>query len=273
MTPRRSRPSGRQSTTSLRTSNKTLGELIDALPPEGAAAVFTHSSRVAERSESYERLEFLGDSVLELAIAHTLYERFPNFNEGQMAKLRSHVVSRASCAVVAHELGLGERFLARAAGPQGEELARLAVNRNVLAAVLEAALAALYLEHGFEPVAGPLVEAFEGRIQFALFNQVDHKTELQETLARSGQSVTYTLLDAEGPPHERTFTAAAVVDGEELGVGRGTSKKAAEQDAAREALARLGEATGGTAPATRICLAWEPPVPPDPFHRPRTAAA
>jgi ribonuclease III len=215
--------------------------------------VFTHSSWAAERGESYERLEFLGDSVLELAIAHTLYERFPDFNEGQMAKLRSHVVSRASCAVVAGELGLGERLLERAAGgPRDEELARLATNRNVLAAVLEAALAALYLEHGFEQVAGPLVEAFEGRIQFALFNQVDHKTELQETLARSGQSVTYTLLDSEGPPHERTFTSAAIVGGEELGVGRGTSKKAAEQDAAREALDRLDERAGGAAPAPRL---------------------
>jgi ribonuclease-3 len=186
--------------------------------------------------------------VLELAIAHTLYDRFPDFNEGQMAKLRSHVVSRASCAVIARELGLGDRLLERAAGHQGEELARLATNRNVLAAVLEAALAALYLEHGFEKVAGPVVDAFESRIQYALFNQVDFKTELQETLARSGRSVSYALLDAEGPPHERLFTAAAVVEGEELGVGRGTSKKSAEQDAAREALERL-ELSNGKPPA------------------------
>jgi ribonuclease III len=201
--------------------------------------VFTHSSWAADRSESYERLEFLGDSVLELAIAHTLYDRFPDYSEGQMAKLRSHVVSRASCAIVARELDLGDQLLEYAGGPQGEELARLVRNRNVLAAVLEAALAALYLEHGFEPIAGPLVDAFEGRIDFALTNQVDHKTELQETLARSGRSVSYSLLEAEGPPHDRTFTAAAVVDGEEFGVGRGSSKKAAEQMAAREALERL----------------------------------
>jgi ribonuclease-3 len=190
--------------------------------------------------------------VLELAVAHTLYERFPEFDEGQMAKLRSHVVSRASCAIVARELGLGERLLDQAGGVTREELEKLAGNRNVLAAVLEAALAALYLEHGFERVAGPVVEAFESRIQFALFNQVDFKTELQETLARSGRSVTYTLLDAEGPPHERLFTAAAVVEGRELGIGRGTSKKAAEQDAAREALERLGPpvAEGATAEAS-----------------------
>ena len=88
--------------------------------------------------------------MLELAIAHTLYDRFPDFDEGQMAKLRSHVVSRASCAVVSRELGLGERLLAARPAPESDELARLAGNRNVLAAVLEAALAALYLEHGFE---------------------------------------------------------------------------------------------------------------------------
>jgi len=177
--------------------------------------------------------------VLELAIAHTLYDRFPDYAEGQMAKLRSHVVSRASCAVVARELELGERLLAHAAGPQGDELDRLVRNRNVLAAVLEAALAALYLEHGFEAIFAPVVAAFEGRIDFALTNQVDHKTELQETLARAGRSVTYALVEAEGPPHDRTFTAAAMVDGEALGTGRGSSKKAAEQMAAREALERL----------------------------------
>ena len=85
--PRRSRPSGRPSTTSPRISkSRTLRELIDGLPAERAAAVFTHSSWAADRTDSYERLEFLGDSVLELAIAHSLYDRFPDYEEGQMAK-------------------------------------------------------------------------------------------------------------------------------------------------------------------------------------------
>jgi len=212
--------------------------------------VFTHASWASERSDSYERLEFLGDSVLELAIAHTLYERFPQFEEGQMAKLRSQVVSRASCAVVARELGLGERLLQNHPDPESIEPARLAVNRNVLAALLEAAMAALYLEHGFEGVAGPIVEAFEGRIEYALTHKVDHKTELQEELARRGRSVSYTLLDAEGPAHERTFTAAALIDGVRAGVGRGGSKKDAEQEAAREALASLSEAAVDTPPAS-----------------------
>ncbi len=241
---RRSRRSGRLSTTSPRTSkNKSLGELIDSLPPARAASAFTHASWADERSDSYERLEFLGDSVLELALADALFGRFPDFDEGQMAKIRSHVVSRASCAIVARELGLGDRLVAEASDPS-DELARLATNRNVLAAVLEAALAALYLEHGFEPIAGAIVAAFEGRIEYALTHQVDHKTELQEQLARIGRSVSYALLNAEGPPHRRTFTSAAVIDGEEAGVGRGPSKKDAEQNAAREALGRLAAAGG-----------------------------
>jgi len=177
--------------------------------------------------------------VLELAIAHSHYDRFPDFTEGQMAKIRSHVVSRASCADVARRLELDERLLEAANGAGGPEIARLAKNRNVLAAVLEAAIAALYLEHGFEPIADAIVDAFATRIDYALTNQVDHKTELQETLARTGQSVSYVLLDAEGPPHDRTFTAAAMIDGAQAGVGQGSSKKDAEQLAAREALRAL----------------------------------
>src|SRR3954468_23151678 len=149
---RRLRRSARRSTTSPRAS-KTLAELIAELSSERSAAVFTHASWAADRNESYERLEFLGDSVLELAIAHTLFQRFPDFEEGQMAKLRSQVVSRASCAEVAAELGLGTRLLESHPGPGSLEPARLSTNRNVLAAVLEAALAALYLEHGFAAVS------------------------------------------------------------------------------------------------------------------------
>jgi ribonuclease-3 len=210
------------------------------LPSERAATAFTHSSWASDRTESYERLEFLGDSVLELAIAHELYDRYPEFSEGRLAKIRSHVVSRASCAVVARELDLGKRLGRHgAAGLQAEEIERLAKNRNVLAALLEAVLGALFLEHGFATIEDAIVGAFAARIDYALTTHVDHKTELQEALARSGRQVSYTVLSAEGPPHERHFTCAAVVDGEQLGVGEGRSKKAAEQEAAREALSKL----------------------------------
>jgi ribonuclease-3 len=178
--------------------------------------------------------------VLELAIARALYERYPDFTEGRLAKVRSHVVSRASCAVVARQLDLGQTLAERGADIPDDELQRLSGNRNVLAALLEAALAALFLEHGFEKIEQPIVQAFEGRIEYALTSHVDYKTELQEALARRGQSVSYSVLEVEGPPHERRFSCAAVIDGEQLGIGTGESKKAAEQEAAKEALVKLG---------------------------------
>jgi ribonuclease III len=177
--------------------------------------------------------------VLELAVARSLFDRFPAFTEGRLAKVRSHVVSRASCAQVAHELGLGDRLNEMGSSLSRDEVERLSRNRNVLAALLEAALAAIYLEHGFEAVEPAIVAAFEPQIEYALTGHVDHKTELQERLARLGRTVTYTTLNVEGPPHDRSFTAAAVVDGEVTGTGTGRSKKDAEQGAAKVALERF----------------------------------
>jgi len=106
--------------------------------------------------------------------------------------------------------------------------------------LLEAAIAALYLEHGFERVEPAIVGAFSARIEFARTSHVDYKTELQEALARSGRQVHYTVLEVEGPPHDRRFVCAAHVAGAQLGIGSGSTKKAAEQEAAREALEALG---------------------------------
>jgi ribonuclease-3 len=180
--------------------------------------------------------------VLELAVAHSLYERHPDFSEGKLAKVRSHVVSRASCAEVARKLELGRRLVERTAEQPEEELERLAGNRNVLAAVIEAALGALFLRHGFAAIEDAVVDAFSEQIEHALTTRVDHKTDLQEVLARSGKHVNYVEIAAEGPPHERHFTCAALIDGEEAGRGEGPTKKAAEQEAAREALATLENA-------------------------------
>jgi ribonuclease-3 len=177
--------------------------------------------------------------VLELAVARALYDRFPEFSEGRLAKIRSHVVSRATCAVVAQELGLGDRLLAEATGP-ADEVDRLAGNRNVLAALLEAAIAAVYLEHGFETIEPAIAAVFAPRIEYALTSHVDHKTELQEQLARTGRTVVYQTVSVEGPPHDRSFTAAAVIDGEVAGTGVGRSKKDAEQAAAAQALSADG---------------------------------
>jgi ribonuclease-3 len=120
-----------------------------------------------------------------------------------------------------------------------EELDELARNRNVLAAVLEAALAALFLEHGFAAIESAVVSAFSGRIDYAATEHVDHKTELQEALARRGTQVSYAVLEVDGPAHNRVFTSAAMIDGEQAGVGTGRSKKAAEQAAAKQVLEKL----------------------------------
>ena len=120
-----------------------------------------------------------------------------------------------------------------------EELQRIVRSRNVVAALLEAAIAALYLEHGFEAIESAIVAAFDSRIEEARTTTIDHKTELQEVLARSGKQVSYSVLDVEGPPHERNFVCAALVDGEEVGRGSGRSKKDAEQEAAEQALAAI----------------------------------
>ena len=141
---------------------------------------------------------------------------------------------------MARELRLGER-LATAAREilAADELDRILTSRNVSAALLEAAIAALFLEHGYERIEGAIVAAFSDRIDYAQNTHVDHKTELQEALARSGRQVSYSVVDAEGPPHDRRFLCAATIDGEELGRGAGRSKKEAEQAAAKEALAAL----------------------------------
>jgi len=137
-------------------------------------------------------------------------------------------------------------LLDRDADIPADELERLSKNRNVLAALLEAALAALFLEHGFGMIEQAVVAAFEPRIEYALTTHVDYKTELQETIARRGQSVSYSVLEVEGPPHDRRFTCAVAIDGKQLGTGQGASKKAAEQEAAKQVLKEVGVALDAT---------------------------
>jgi ribonuclease-3 len=148
--------------------------------------------------------------------------------------VRADVVSRRSCAQVARELGLD--------GMLAEHLsdgASLAGSTNVLAAVLESTLGVLYLEHGIEAVRGPVAEAFAAIAQRSLASGPDSKTQLQELLARRGLTASYQLLATEGPPHDRRFRCAVVIEGETAGVGSGRSKKDAEQIAAAQALEAL----------------------------------
>lgn len=198
--------------------------------------MFTHASWSERRSDSYERLAFLGDSVLALAVTTHLYPRLEaeRYGAGRLTKIRAQAVSGRACKEVAEELGLPERL--EAATPAGAVLSR---TERVLASVLEALIGACYLAFGFERTAPAVVEAFKAQVEDALEHPEDSKSALQELLARRGASVDYTVTDEVGPPHDRTFEVAATVDGAEVGRGSGRSKKDAEQAAARAALREL----------------------------------
>jgi ribonuclease-3 len=212
------------------------------LPDDLARQAVTHSSWTERRSESYERLAFLGDSVLSLAVTTHLYPRLEAdaYGAGRLTKIRAQAVSGRSCREVAERLGIPERLRLAApesvAGPATEQLAR---TERVLASVIEAVIGAVYLEFGYLETADAVVEAFTPEIERALAHPADFKSALQERLARRGTIVTYEIAAEEGPPHERTFEVIAMVEGSPLARGSGRSKKDAEQAAAEAALESL----------------------------------
>ncbi len=218
-----------------------LAALLDELPGDLERQVFTHASWSERRSDSYARLAFLGDSVLALAVTAHLYPRLEaeRFGAGRLTKIRAQAVSGASCRAVAERLALPDRL--RAAAPEGlrENAAAVLGTERVLASVTEAVIGACYLHAGYERAADAVVEAFGPEIEQALEHPVDFKSALQELLARRGAEVSYEVTCEEGPPHERTYTVAALLDGRILGSGRGRSKKSAEQEAARLAVETL----------------------------------
>jgi ribonuclease-3 len=201
----------------------------------------THASWADRRGEAYDRLAFLGDSVLGLAVTTHLFPRLEAYGAGRLTKVRAQAVSGRSCRAVAERLGLPERLRAAAppelAGPATDQLA---ATERVLASVIEAVIGACYLAFGYEATAEAVVEAFEPEIELALRRPADFKSALQERLARRGAVVAYEVTAQEGPPHDRRFEVAAVVDGAELARGSGRSKKEAEQAAAEAALDGLG---------------------------------
>jgi ribonuclease III len=216
--------------------------MLDELPDDLVRQVFTHSSWTERRYQSYERLAFLGDSVLALAVTTHLFPRLEaeRFGAGRLTKIRAQTVSGRSCMAVAERLGVPERLRAAAPETLGQNADALVRTERVLASVLEAVIGACYLTFGYEETAQAVVEAFGPEIHGALEHPVDFKSALQERLARRGESVSYEVAGEEGPPHERTFTVLARVGGSQMGIGRGRSKKDAEQEAARLALEALG---------------------------------
>ncbi len=221
-------------------SVEVLAGLIGELPDDLRRLALTHSSWTELAPESYERLAYLGDSVLALAVAGAIYERFPEVDAGGLTRIHNHAVSGASCAEVGRELDVPS--LLQAAEPEDEEAIPaeiLLAGSRPLPEVTEALIGACFLAFGFERVAAAVAAAFAARIELALEAPVDAKSALQELLARRRARVTYVVIGESGPAHQRTFEVEATVDGEGVGTGVGRSKKAAEQMAAEEALKRL----------------------------------
>ncbi|MDJ0663835.1 MAG: ribonuclease III [Acidimicrobiia bacterium] len=208
--------------------------------PDLARLALTHRSYAAEHEldVSYERLEFLGDAVLQLAVTRYLYDTYADLAEGEMAKVRAAVVNQKALARVAQRLGLGEYLLLG----QGEERSGGREKDSILSDVVEALLGAIYLDGGYDPAEELVLELLTPLIaeRAAAPGSKDFKTRLQELLAQRGLQPRYELTET-GPDHAKVFTARLFVDGEMLATGEGTSKKRAEQAAARRANAALSE--------------------------------
>ena len=221
----------------------TLAGMLDQLEPGLLRSVFTHSSWTTTRSESYERLAFLGDSVLGLAVTTHLFPRLDaeRFGPGRLTKIRAQAVSGRSCRLVAERLGVPDRLRAAAPESAAPGLEALISTERVLASVIEAVIGACYLTFGYDATAEAVVDAFAPEIENALEHSVDYKSALQERLARRGELVSYAVVDEQGPPHDRTFTVQATIRGKEIGSGVGRSKKDAEQEAAQSALEAMAK--------------------------------
>jgi ribonuclease-3 len=221
-------------------SVEALAALVGELPDDLRRRALTHSSWTDEQPESYERLAYLGDSVLALAIAGDLYESFAELGAGELTKIHNQAVSGVSCAEVGRELGVPAML--EAAEPGVEE----AIPAEILLAgsrpvpeVTEALIGACFVAFGFDRVAVAVVDAFASQVEQATEAPVDAKSALQELLARRRARVSYAVIAESGPAHQRTFEVEALVGAERVGTGKGRSKKAAERMAAEEALKRL----------------------------------
>lgn len=199
----------------------------------------THRSALNEHlstsTESNERLEYLGDAVLELATTIFLFNRFPDEPEGILTAYRSALVKTTTLAEVARELGLGEKLYMS----KGEEAGGGRNNVGLLANVVEATLGALYLDQGFDQVVKFLNEHLFPKFE-NIYNQKaykDPKSDLQEKVQAQGKSTpTYEVLDEVGPDHDKIFTVAVAIDGQQIAQGTGKSKQTAQQAAAEKAL-------------------------------------
>jgi ribonuclease-3 len=228
-----------------------LAELQDRLgyvfrDPALLRLALTHPSVAHEQGaalQTNQRLEFLGDAVLQLVLTRELYEKFPAVNEGPLTKARAKLVNRRTLAEHGRRLGLGEHmFLSR-----GEELHGGRERGSALADGFEALVGAVFLDGGFELAREMLLRLFEGATgQLSVIPILENpKGELQEWLqAVSPEAPRYHVVSATGPDHDRLFECTVHHNGEELARGHGKSKKAAESEAASAALNKLRERKG-----------------------------
>jgi ribonuclease-3 len=198
----------------------------------------THSSAADNRLLSNERLEFLGDSVLAVVICQTIFERFPNYLEGELTKIKSMLVSRGTCARVARQFGL-QKCLKVGKGMASSR----ALSGSLAASLLEAIIAAIYLDGGFDVARSFILRVFGSLIDQADAEQAqgNYKSMLQQH-AQEKFNVTpaYLLLDEQGPDHNKCFESAVVIAQRHFPSAWGTNKKEAEQKAAFNALVELG---------------------------------
>ncbi|BCB03323.1 ribonuclease III [Bacillus sp. KH172YL63] len=202
---------------------------------------FTHSSYVNEHRrkpyEDNERLEFLGDAVLELTVSQFLFKKYPMMSEGELTKLRAAIVCEPSLVTFSVELNFGELILLG----KGEEMTGGRERPALLADVFEAFIGAVYLDQGLDIVISILEKVVYPKINVGAFSHVmDYKSQLQELVQRgSAGMIEYSILEESGPAHNRQFISRVSLNNEELGIGKGRSKKEAEQQAAQKALEML----------------------------------
>jgi ribonuclease-3 len=206
---------------------------------------FTHSSACDDPSESNERLEFLGDSVLGVVICQTLFDRFPASHEGDLTKIKSDLVSRGTCARVTHHMGLQE-FLRVGKGMASTR----ALPKSLEAGLLEAVIGAVYLDGGFDAARQFVLMAFAPWVDKAEADgpHDNYKSLLQQYAQEQfGATPIYVLMDEKGPDHHKCFESEVVLDQRHFTSAWGVTKKEAEQKAAYNALVELGVVAGSTA--------------------------
>jgi len=205
--------------------------------PELLNVALTHPSAVGAGEPHYERLEFLGDAVLDLAVADLLMRRFPEDKEGALSKARASIVNGRTLALKAAEVGLGRRLRLG----KGEEKSAGRGKTSILAAAFEAVIGAIYSDGGLAAAQAVIEGLFADDIGGPAAER-DYKTELQEIAYRRFRAQpVYELVAARGPDHAKRFTTRIRIGGRELGVGEGGSKKQSEQAAAREALGQINQ--------------------------------